>query len=105
MTSHSGRLYIVALALVVFFLAWATLAAHPWGAPRTDARTAALAAREARLRQKAKLVNEVVAARWAEYRMELKVRRSQIAATRQAPAAAPSVRVVTLPPLTITRSS
>jgi hypothetical protein len=105
MTSHSGRLYVVALALVVFFLAWATLAAHPWGAPRTDARAAALAARDARLRQEAKLVNQVVAARWATYRAELKVRRAQIAAARQAPAPAPSVRVVTLPPLTITRSS
>ncbi len=34
-------------------------------------------------------MNEVVAARWAAYRAELKVRRSQIAAARQAPAAAP----------------
>ena len=105
MTSHSGRLYVVALALVVFFLAWVTLAAHPWGSPRTDPRAAALAVREARLQQQAKLVNQVVAARWAAYRAGLKVRRSQIAAARQAPASAPSVRVVTLPPLTITRSS
>jgi hypothetical protein len=98
-------LYVVALALVVFFLAWATLAAHPWGAPRRDPRAAALVAREARLQQEAKLVNQVVAARWAAYRAELKVRRSQIAAAQRAPAPAPSVRVVTLPPLTITRSS
>ena len=105
MTSNSARLYVIALALVVFFLVWTTLAAHPWGAPPTDARAAALAAREARLRQESKLVNEVVAARWVAYRAELKVRSSQIAAARQAPAAVPSVRVVTLPPLTITRSS
>jgi len=105
MTSHSGRLYVVALALVVFFLAWATLAAHPWGTRRTDVRAAALAAREARLREEARLVNQVVARRWAAYHAELKVRRSQMAAARRAPAPAPSVRVVTLPPLTITRSS
>jgi hypothetical protein len=105
MTSHSARLYVVALALVVFFLAWATLAAHPWGAQGTDARAAALATREARLRQEAKLVNRVVAARWAAYRSKLEVRRSQIAAAHKITAPAPSVRVVTLPPLTITRSS
>jgi hypothetical protein len=105
MTSHSGRLYVVALALVVFFLAWATLAAHPWRAPRTDPRAAALTAREARLQQEAKLVTQVVAARWAAYRAELNAHRSQIAAAQQAAAAAPSVRVVPRPPLTITRSS
>ena len=61
MTSHAGRLYVLALALVVFFLAWATLSAHPWGAPRSDPRLAALTAREARLRHEAKLVDQVVA--------------------------------------------
>ena len=107
MTSRSGRLYVLALALVVFFLAWATVAANPWGATRTDACAAALAAREARLRQEARLVNQVVAARWAAYRAALNVRRAQAATTRQtpAPAPAPSVRIVTLPPLTITTSS
>ena len=86
--------------------------------------------REARLRHEAKLVNRVVAARWAAYRAALRIRRSQIAAAKArivaaqaaaqrqaaaatvvvqgapaAAAAAPAVRVVTLPPLTITRTS
>ena len=38
MTSHQGRLYALALSLVVFFLAWAVLAAHPWASPSTDPR-------------------------------------------------------------------
>jgi hypothetical protein len=71
MTSHTGRLYALALALVVFFVLWAT-----------------------------------VAARWAVYRADLRARRSQIAAAQKASAAAaPAVRVVTLPPLTVTRTS
>ena len=105
MTSHHGRLYALALALVVFFLAWATLAAHPWGTPRSDPRLAALTARETRLQHEAKLVHKVVAARWAAYRAELKVRQTQIASARRAAAAAPPVRIVNLPPLTITRTS
>jgi hypothetical protein len=101
MTSHTGRLYSLALAVVVFFLAWAAVAAHPWGAPPSDKRLTALAAREARLKQEAKLVHHLVQQRWATYRAQLKVRRTQIAAQPSAPA----VRVVTLPPLTITRTS
>ena len=89
MTSHAGRLYVLALALVVFFLAWATLSAHPWGAPRSDPRIAALTAREARLRHEAKLVDQVVAARWASYRAELKLRRAQIASAQKVAAAGP----------------
>jgi hypothetical protein len=119
MTSHTGRVYALALALVVFFLAWATIAAHPWGATATDPRLRALSLREKRLRQEAKLVRAVVAQRWATYRARLQVRRTQIAAAKAAArrvalapsasptvsAAAPSVRVVNLPPLTITRTS
>ena len=106
MTSQTGRLYVLALALVVFFLAWATLSAHPWGAQRSDPRLAALTARELRLRHEAKLVDQVVAARWATYRADLKLRRAQIATAQKAAAApVPAVRIVNLPPLTITRSS
>jgi hypothetical protein len=119
MASHLGRLYALAFALVVFFLTWAVVAAHPWASPAPDRRLRALAVREAELRREARLVHEVVAQRWAAYASELKLRRARIAAVRSraaqlaaqaavapAPAsAAPSVRVVTLPPLTITRSS
>lgn len=127
MTSHVGRLYAVALALVVFFLAWATVAAHPWtkrAKTRVDPRTAALAAREQRLRHESIVVAGIVRHRWAVYRVELRRRLQAIAAAKRAQAAAaaasqaqlassatpaaasaPSVRVVSLPPVTITRTS
>jgi hypothetical protein len=84
---------------------------------------AALAAREQHLRHDSALVQRIVAARWALYRVDLARRKAAIAtwqrrqaqlAAAPAPtvstnygvgAAAPAVRVVTLPPLTITRTS
>jgi hypothetical protein len=124
MTSHVGRLYALALALVVFFLAWATVAAHPWtkrAGTRADPRTAALAAREQRLRHESIVVARIVRHRWVVYRFELRRRLHAIAAAKRAQAAAsqaqlasspapvaagaPSVRVVSLPPVTITRTS
>ena len=122
MTSHTGRLYGLALALVVFFLAWAVLAARPWAGAAADPRLRALAAREVRLRHEAKLVNRLVATRWKAYKAALRLRETQIAAatacrcaatraaaavqsTPAAAAASSAVRVVTLPPLTITRTS
>ncbi|HEY6835368.1 MAG TPA: hypothetical protein VI142_02760 [Gaiellaceae bacterium] len=132
MTSHVGRLYSLALALFVFFLTWATVAAHPWSAaatPRADPRAAALAARQLRLRHESIAVARVVRRRWAVYRRQLQRRQQQIAAVNRANAAAarqaqlaataaaaaptfsasgaaaPSVSVVTLPPVTITRTS
>lgn len=109
MTSHVGRLYALALAILVFFLAWATVAARPWAAPAAaDPRVAALAAREQRLRHESVVVRRIVNHRWAVYRARLRTRQAQIATAKRArPASgpAPSVRVVTLPPLTITRTS
>lgn len=111
MTSHVGRLYTLAFALVVFFLAWAIVAARPWSTRAADPRLQALAVREARLRNEARLVNAVVARRWAAYRTALRTRRTQIAAAKQqasqpaSPAPTGAVRVVMLPPLTITRTS
>lgn len=125
MTDTSHRLYAVVIAVVVFFLSWAAVAAKPWATAKPDPRLAALAQREQRLRSDAKLVRQVVDARMTAYRMALKARQAQIAAvkaqaaaaqaralqvsqsTAQAAqsAAAPAVRVVNLPPLTITRTS
>jgi hypothetical protein len=115
MTSHTGRLYALAFTLVVFFLSWALVAARPWATAAADPRLKTLAAREAQLRSEAQLVNRVVAQRWTLYRRELHTRNVQIASVRaraaqlaSASVAAPvsaSVRVVTLPPLTITRTS
>ena len=124
MTDTSHRLYAVVVAVVVFFVSWAAVAARPWATAKPDPRLAALAQREQRLRADAKLVRQVVDARMTAYRMALKARQAQIAAVkaqaalrrrvhcrcrsrpRRPPvAAAPAVRVVNLPPLTITRTS
>ena len=120
MTETTHRLYAVVLAVTVFFVSWAAVAARPWVTAKPDPRLAALAQREHRLRADAKLVQLVVDRRMAAYRAALTVRKAQIAevarqtASRQAasqqssPAtatSAPAVRIVNLPPLTITRSS
>ena len=119
MTSHHGRLYVLALGLVSFFLAWAVVAAHPWATASADPRLRTLAIRQAQLQHEAKLVRKVVAARWARYRVELRARRAQIARVNAAAAAAaaaaraqvataaaPSVQVVNLPAAhVITRTS
>ncbi len=112
MTDTSHRLYAVVLALVVFLLTWAAVAARPWAAAAPDPRIAALAQREQRLRADAKLVERIVAQRMADYQVALKQRRAQIAQAQArslqaaaAPATAASVRIVNLPPLTVTRSS
>ena len=88
MTNHHGRLYTLALALVVFFLAGAVLAAHPWATASADPRLRTLAIRQAQLQREAKQVRKVVAARWARYRVQLKARRAQIARVNAANAAA-----------------
>jgi len=91
MTSHTGRLYALAIALVVFFLTWVLVAAHPWRSTAPDPRLRALAVREAQLQREARLVNHIVALRRAQ--------------KTTATATPPAVRIVNLPPLTITRTS
>jgi hypothetical protein len=107
MTSHVGRLYALALTVLVFFVTWALVSARPWASTQTtqDPRLQALAARERQLRAEAKRVERIVERRWAAYRRRLAVRKHAIAAARRAAAQAPAVRVVTLPPVTQTRSS
>jgi len=105
-TSH--RVYAVAVAVAVFCLSWATVAAKPWVPAKPDPRLAALAQREQRLRADAQLVQHVVDRRMAAYRLALAARKRQITAARaqaQLTPAAQQVRVVNLPPLTITRTS
>jgi hypothetical protein len=113
MTNHVARLYALVLGVVVFFVIWATVAAHPWP-PKTaaaaDPRVAALAARQHQIRIESIRVQKIVAARWAVYRRALAthnaaVSRAQLAAAQSAPVTAPAVRVVTLPPLVVTRVS
>ncbi len=99
MTSHTGRLYALAIGLVVFFLAWAVVAARPWQAASADPRLQALAARQAQLQREAALVQQIVAQR------RLANHSASARQLAQAPVSAPAVRVVNLPPLTVTRTS
>ncbi len=119
MTSPLARLYALVASVLVFFVAWASIAAHPWQthtAATQDPRLAALQQREQRLRAESLAVKRVVDRRWAAYRAQLALRKQAIAsisaanakaqtASPASAAAAPPVRVVTLPPLTITRTS
>ena len=119
MANHHARLYGLALAVVVFFLAWAVVAAHPWTTAAADPRLKRLGAREAELRREAILVRKIVATRWSHYRVQLKVRRAEIArvaasnaaaqqaalAAAAAPTSSPGVQVVSLPAHVITRTS
>ena len=108
MTDPGRRISAVAVAVVVFLVSWAAVAARPWAAAGPDPRLAALAVRERHLRAEARLVQQIVDLRLSAQRAALAARRSRGA---QAPSHAPqapraaAVRVVTLPPLTITRSS
>lgn len=121
MTDHVARLYAAALALIAFFLTWAVIAARPWAAEATaqDPRVAALERREQRLRREGVRVQRTVERRFAAYRERLAEREREIAAVQaanagaaslpvpaaSAPPATPSVGVVSIPPLTSTRSS
>ena len=135
MTDHVARLYAAVLALVVFFLTWAVVAARPWAeeeAAEKDPRLVALERREARLRRESARVERLVQRRFAAYEVRLRQRKREIAAIQAANAAAatvpvaasgsvssaapspsaapaaspaPSVGVVSLPPVTNTSSS
>lgn len=103
MTSHVARLYAIVTGVVVFFLAWAGVAAHPWAPQATQSpQVAALAARQQQLQLESLRVKRIVDARWAKYRAQLAANKPTAA---QAVAATPSVRVVNLPPLVVTRTS
>jgi hypothetical protein len=120
MTNHVARLYALVAGMLVFFVAWAAIAAHPWqatSAATADPRLAALQLREQRLRAESLAVKRIVDRRWATYRAQLALRKREIASINASNAkahtaqpalpatAAPPVRIVTLPPLTITRTS
>jgi hypothetical protein len=109
MTNHVVRLYLLALALLLFFALWASIAAHPWAAAAPDPRAAALDRREASVRAQAARTEMLLAAKWSEYRVALRERKALLASVATpAPAAPPPppiVHVTTLPPITTTRSS
>jgi len=88
MTDHVRRLYLAAGALLAFFLAWAGIAAHPWtttSAAPDAASARAVALYEQRLQRDAALLHSLSQQKLAT--------------------PAPPVRIVTLPPLTTTRTS
>lgn len=95
MTNHLARLYALALAILVFFLSWAIVAARPFAgeeaaAPgetaRPDAHLASLRARERELRRRIAAARELLGA-------------------AAVPAPPPPVQVVSAPPATVSRSS
>ena len=92
MTDHVARLYAGALALLVFFVVWAVVAAKPWAeAGETDPRMAAIERREQRLMGESKRVNKVVQRRFAKYQRRLARRKREIAEAEAAAAAAAAV--------------
>jgi hypothetical protein len=88
MTDHVRRLYLAAGTLLAFFLAWAGIAAHPWNTKATapnESSARAVALYEQRLQRDEALVQRL--------------------SQQSAAVPAPPVRIVTLPPLTTTRTS
>ena len=89
MTNHVVRLYVLAAALLVFFVLCIVIAAHPWLAESKttvrdrDPREAALAAREKRLKHQALLVGRITKRRWAVYGVRLQRRQAEIKAARR----------------------
>ncbi len=105
MTRHVARLYTLVVGVLVFFLAWAAVAAHPWAPrPAQDPRLAALAARQQQVQVESRRVKHIVDARWAAYRHQLASHNAALAASPVS-ATQPSVRVINLPPLVVTRTS
>jgi hypothetical protein len=126
MTSHVVRLYALVVGVLAFFLVWALVAAHPWSASSRravrDPWLTALVARRKSIERESARVQAVVARRWVVYHKALRARNAEIARVQRqravaaqqlavasapvpAPAAAAPARIVTLPPLVITRTS
>jgi len=124
------RLCALATALAIFALAWLTINARPWQAEAKamrDPRVVALEGRELQLQQDARDVRRLVTERFSSYRDRLEERKKAIAAAerrhrrelrraKRAEAAAarapryvtvamPVVTVVTLAPVTKTKTS
>lgn len=87
MTNSFGRSGAIALAIFIFFMTWAIIAARPWieePSVATDPRIVALNAREARLRRDATQINAIVKKRWTAYQAQLNVRKKKISSIRLA---------------------
>lgn len=79
MKSQIGRVYILAIALLLFFVLWATVSAHPWSSKSAvDPRVAKLQAREQQVKREVQRARRVVALRWRNYQRDLRHRQAQI---------------------------
>ncbi|MHB8059604.1 MAG: hypothetical protein ACYDHO_02070 [Gaiellaceae bacterium] len=114
MTSVVARFWATALALVVFFVLWAVLAARPWvsaSSTPSDPRLAALQVREQKVQKQAIAAQQTLSKRWAAYRAALVRQSGNLSATQQAQlATAPAgpsviVRVTGAQPLTHSTTS
>lgn len=90
MTSFIARFWATALALVVFFIFWAALAARPWVSAGTtsDLQLAALQAREKKVQTQAVAAQQTLNKRWAAYRAALLRQRGSLTAAQRAQLAA-----------------
>jgi hypothetical protein len=115
MAKSIGRFWAIAVALVVFFVLWAVVAARPWvsssGTSLTDPRLAALQAREQKIQNQAIAAQQTLNKRWAAYRAALLRHRGSLTPAQRAQlAAAPAgpsvvVKVTGAAPVTHTTSS
>jgi hypothetical protein len=112
-TNVIGRFWAVAVALVVFFVLWAALAAKPWvssGAP-ADPRLSALQAQQQKTQNRALAAQQTLNKRWAAYRSALVRQKGALTAQQRAQiAAAPAgpsviVKVSGATPVTHSTSS
>jgi hypothetical protein len=102
-TSGAPRIVAVAVAVLLFFVLWAAVAARPWAAAGpADPRLARLERREARVRSELAVAQARLQARWEAYRRALDARAAAVPAPAPPP---PAVAVTQLPPVTATRSS
>jgi ABC-type transport system involved in cytochrome bd biosynthesis fused ATPase/permease subunit len=112
-TNTIGRFWAIAVALVVFFVLWAVLAAKPWvssGAP-ADPRLSALQAQQQQTQNRAIAAQQTLNRRWAAYRSALMRQTGSLTPQQQAQiAAAPAgpsvlVKVTGATPVTHSTSS
>jgi hypothetical protein len=83
--SSQPQVYAFGVALVLFFVSWAAIAARPWQdkpAKRADPRVLALKARETELRREALVLKHKQKRQWIAYERSLALRQREIAAAR-----------------------
>lgn len=82
MTDGLARVYAVVVSALAFFVAWAVIAAHPWRTSARDPRLVALDERRVALTREAAHVRQMLAHRYAAYRIAYRARQRAIARAR-----------------------